>query len=49
MKITKKKQILLNASLAFLFVGSAVSGVLYNQYVQVDKAKQIQEEAKKKA
>lgn len=46
MKLTKK-QILLNGGLAFLLVGGAVSGVLYNQHVQAEKAKQVQEEKKK--
>lgn len=46
MKLTKK-QILLSSGLAFLLVGGAVSGVLYNQHVQAEKAKQVQEEKKK--
>lgn len=43
MKLTKK-QILLNGGLAFLLVGGAVSGVLYNQHIQTEKAKVVQEE-----
>ena len=45
MKLTKK-QILMSSGLAFLLVGGAVSGVLYNQHVQAEKAKQVQEEKK---
>lgn len=45
MKFTKK-QAIISGGLALLLVGGAVSGVLYNQHVQAEKAKQVQQEKK---
>ena len=41
-----KKQAIISGSIALLLVGGAVSGVLYNQHVQAEKAKQVQQEKK---